>query len=295
MKVITCVVNNLGFIKIQYYTLKKYLKNDYEFIVFNDAKGYPDITNENNINIRKDITKLCKELGIKCIEIPNDYDYYKKLKCTSTKASFGMNFMLRYQLANPDQYLILDSDMFLMDYLDINERYGNYKTAFYIQDRVFENRIVRYAWIGVIYLDFRKINDSYLIDWGTNYGVTDCGGLTETWINGLLKPNERYPTGLELNWNKEDNFNTTDVYLFKTIRGHNLTVDNIPDNFKKNEKLNEYLKEDNRNINDLMYCEIYDGIFLHYHSGCNWRGEGFEFHEKRTEKLMNILIDEDEN
>ncbi len=295
MKVLTCVVNNLGFIKIQYYTLKKYLKNDYEFIVFNDAKEYPNDTNGGNINIRKDITNLCKDLGIKCIEIPNDYHYYKNLKCPSTRSAIGMNFMLRYQLANPDQYLILDSDMFLVDYLDINERYGNYKTAFYIQDRVFENRIVRYAWIGVIYLDFRKIEDKYLIDWGTNYGVTDCGGLTEAWVNGLLKPNEKYPTSLELNWNKEDNFNTTDVYLFKTIRGHNLTIKNIPDNVKKNKKLYEYLKEDDRNINDLIYCEFYDGIFLHYHSGCNWRGEGFDFHQKRTEKLMNILIDENES
>ena len=295
MKVLTCVVNNLGFIKIQYYTLKKYLKNDYEFIVFNDAKGYPNDTNGGNINLRKDITNLCKELGIKCIEIPNDYHYYKNLNCSSTRSGIGMNFMLRYQLANPDQYLILDSDMFLVDYLDVNERYGNYKTAFYIQDRVFENRIVRYAWMGIIYQDFRKIDDGYLIDWGHNYGVTDCGGLTEAWVNSLLKSDEKYPTSLELDWNKEDDFNTSNVYLFRAIRGHNLTIDNIPNNFKKNERLCEYLKGDNRNINDLIFCEIFDGIFLHYQSGCNWRGEGLEFHKQRTEKLMNILIDENES
>ena len=45
MKIVTVVVNNPIFIIIQYYTLKKYFKGDYEFIVFNDAKDFPDYTN----------------------------------------------------------------------------------------------------------------------------------------------------------------------------------------------------------------------------------------------------------
>ena len=69
MKVITCVVNNPIFIEIQYKTLKKYLKNDYEYIVFNDAKPYPDLTNGDDANIRKEIEELCKKLDIKCINI----------------------------------------------------------------------------------------------------------------------------------------------------------------------------------------------------------------------------------
>jgi len=295
MKVITCVVNNPDFIKIQHYTLNKYLKNNFEFIVFNDAKSYPHSTNNGNINVRKEISDLCKNLNIKCIEIPNDYNYLKMVNCPSTLTGYGMNFMLKYQIANPDQYLILDSDMFLIDYLDVNERYGKYKTGFYIQDRVFENRIVRYAWVGIVYMDMRKIKDSYLIDWGLNYGITDCGGLTEEWVNRQLKTNESYPTNLELSWNRSDNFNTEDVYLMRSMRGHCWIIDDIPDNLKKNKKLCEYLNEDKRNRDNLIFSEIYDGIFLHYHSGCNWRGEGIEYHKERANKLKNILIDDCDN
>ena len=53
MKIVTAVVNNPTFIEIQYYTLKKYFKGDYELIVFNDAKDFPDMTNGNDITIKK--------------------------------------------------------------------------------------------------------------------------------------------------------------------------------------------------------------------------------------------------
>ena len=45
MKIVTAVVNNPDFIEIQYHTLKKYFKANYDFIVFNDAKDFSDFTN----------------------------------------------------------------------------------------------------------------------------------------------------------------------------------------------------------------------------------------------------------
>ena len=62
MKVLTAVVNNPIFIEIQYYTLKKYMKCDYEFIVFNDAKGFPDFTNGGDVSVKNIIQKVCSSL-----------------------------------------------------------------------------------------------------------------------------------------------------------------------------------------------------------------------------------------
>ena len=73
MKIITVVVNNIDFIEIQYYTLKKYFQGEYEFIVFNDAKDFPDYTNYNDITIKSNIENKCRELNIKCINIPNEH------------------------------------------------------------------------------------------------------------------------------------------------------------------------------------------------------------------------------
>jgi len=59
MKIVTAVVNNTHFIEIQYHTLKKYFKGEYEFIVFNDAKDFPDYTNDNDITIKTKIEETC--------------------------------------------------------------------------------------------------------------------------------------------------------------------------------------------------------------------------------------------
>lgn len=45
MKVISIITNNPIFIELQYKSLKKYLHTDYEYIVFNDGKDWPDSTN----------------------------------------------------------------------------------------------------------------------------------------------------------------------------------------------------------------------------------------------------------
>ena len=58
MKIVTAVVNNVDFIEIQYHSLKKYFKGDWEFIVFNDAKEFPDFTNGGDISIKNKITNL---------------------------------------------------------------------------------------------------------------------------------------------------------------------------------------------------------------------------------------------
>jgi hypothetical protein len=295
MKVITCVVNNPIFIEIQYKTLKKYLKNDYEFIVFNDAKPYPDSTNGGDVKIRTDIEDLCKKLNIKCINIPNDTPYHRTIKCPSTRTGIGMNFMLRYQIANPDQYLLLDSDMFLINYLDVNERYKDYKTAFNLRTRFSNNRKYTYMWNGIVYLDTRKIEDIYYLDWGLIHGITDTGGLTEEWLFRQLKEGEKIPLLYEIEFNKIDNYHTSNIYFMKTNRAHTWKINEIHKYFNNNKKFIEFLKEDKRNYGELIFSEIYDDIFYHYHSGGNWRGEGLEYLNYLSNRLNEVIIDVDDN
>ena len=124
MKVLTVVVNNPIFIELQFLTLKKFLLTPFEFIVFNDAKDYPDYTNRNDITMKKQIENICYKLNIKCINIDNHYQI--NIHSSSYRHSQSMNEMLKFQFNNPDLYLILDSDMFLIDFLDINKYINMY-------------------------------------------------------------------------------------------------------------------------------------------------------------------------
>ena len=64
----------------------------------------------------------------------------------------------------------------------------------------------------------------------------------------------------------------------------------IPENLKEQKELISFMKNDLRNKNNNFYCEIYDNIFLHYRSGCNWVGEGLNFHKTHSLNLKNVLL-----
>jgi hypothetical protein len=290
MKVITCVVNNPIFIEIQYKLLKKYLKGgDFEFIVFNDAKEFPDYTNDGDVTIRKQIQEICKNLGIKCINLENNYqqEHSKNSNIASTRTGIGMNVMLNYQKENPDKYLILDSDMFLIDYMDIN-KYDGYKCAFVLQSR--ENNY-RYMWNGLVYMDMNLIKDDINdLDWGLT-PFTDTGGKTRDWLERQFKNEDIYvPTGEELRYKKDINYNSKSLYFIKHLWSMSWNESEIPENLKEQKELISFMKNDIRNKNNNFYCEIYDNIFLHYRNGGNWVGEGLNFHNNHSSNLKKVLL-----
>jgi hypothetical protein len=263
MKIITIAINNIDFIEIQNYTLKKFMKGEYEFIVFNDAKNFPDYTNEGDINIRSKIELICNNLNIKCINIPNDN--HKNNQSPSLRNSNSLNYILNYQINNPDKYLLIDSDMFLIDFFDIN-KYENYDCAIVLQTR--NNETLKYFWGSIYYFDILKMKNINLLNWNCSKDC-DTGGSMQEWLKLQEKDNIYFINGLSsLNWDEND----------------------LPNNFKNNNLLIKFLINDPRNINNKFFCEIFDDSFLHYRSGSNWRREGLDLHKILTKELKNILL-----
>jgi len=263
MKIVTAVVNNIDFIIIQYYTLKKYFKGDYEFIVFNDAKSFPDSTNYGDISIKQNIERVCFKLNIKCINIPNDH--HKFVKGGSERTADSMNYILKYQIANPDKYLLIDSDMFLLNYFDINI-YSKYDCAIVLQTRNLNT--IRYFWNGIYYFDMNKMKNINLLNWNCSPGC-DTGGMTQDWLKTQI--NE-------------------DIYFIKHKSSGNWNELDIPVELKNNIGLTNFLKNDIRNKDGKFFCELYEDVFLHYRAGSNWRGEGNNLHNTLTNLLKKALL-----
>jgi len=285
MKIVTAVVNNPIFIEIQHYTLKKYFKGSgsYEFIVFNDAKDFPDFTNDNDVSIKNKIEEMCNKLNIKCINIPNDH--HINIIQASVRTSHSMNYILNYQKENPDKYLLFDSDMFLIDYFDVS-KYFNYECAIVLQSRN-ENKI-NYFWNGLYYLDFTKIENVDLLNWDC---CTHCdsGGMTQYWLEKQMlnfdMPNTdkiRYTT---------TNFHNEKTYFIKHLWSCSWNEDELPKNLKNNKKLIDFFINDVRNQNNKFFCEIYDDVFLHYREGGNWLKKGLKLNYEMTTKLKEILLE----
>jgi hypothetical protein len=283
MKIITAVVNNPTFIEMQYHTLQKYLKgvDSFEFIVFNDAKPFPDVTNGGDLTLVEQIAETCRSLNVQCIPIPNSH--HVKLSLSDRHADTFNKHVLRYQLDNPDKYLLLDSDMFLIADWDVNA-YLQYDCAVLLQCR----RDINYIWPGLCYLDFTTIQAPELLNWATGYYL-DTGAMMAEWLTrqagGAILPKTD-----DLRWKKNETFRTDTIYFIPHLWSTTWNATELPDNLKTNAALVTFLQEDVRNVKGNFYCELYDKVFLHYRAGSNWNKEGMVLHQELTRKLKQVLM-----
>lgn len=281
MKIVTAVVNNPDFIEIQYRTLKRYYQGDYEFIVFNDAKTFPDYTNGGDITIGRQIEDRCASLQIQCIAIPNDH--HRAKDNASDRTADAMNFIFQYQINHPDQYLVIDSDMFLIRPWSVESLVG-YDAAIVLQHR--SDPLTDYLWNGWCYMNMLNIKNKELIRWERSPGC-DTGGKTHDWLQSQMS-GWPMPNTDEIRWSNQM-FYTDTIYFIKHLWSCTWNISEAPDYIKENPTLLAFLKDDPRNVDGKFFCELYDGAFLHYRAGGNWRQEGLAFHKMITQKLKQVL------
>jgi hypothetical protein len=280
LKIFTPVVNNPIFIEIQYHTLKKYMKCDYEFIVFNDAKSFPDFTNGGDISIREKIQKTCENLNIECINIDNSD--HSKNKNSAIRCADANNFILNFQKENPNyKYLVIDSDMFL-----ISDFYGSEFDSFDCAIVLQERSPIKYFWNGIYYFDFTRMQNKNLLNWNCQ-PTTDVGGMMEKW---LLQKTNNIPSVSDIRYTS-NKYHNDGIYYIKHLWSCSWDNSEMPNHL--NQKIKDFIKTDPRNLNGKYFCEIYDNLFLHYRAGGNWRNEGIDFHKNLSTKLYETLVNED--
>ena len=259
--IVTAVVNNLDFIEIQYNCLKKYMKIPYTFIVFNDAKDWKDFSNFNDDTLKEKIKNLCFELDIKCIDIPNQH--HKNENSPAKRCSDSMNFIKDYMIQNQARYLLLDSDMFLIN--DFTDQYKNYEAALVYQKRW---KTMIYPWNGIFYFNMPYLKNQDLLDWGCPWNG-DVGMNNNKWLKDSY------------------GINNNKIHKIQHLISCNWDRNQYPSYLSKD--LLVFLQTDPRNKNKKFFCEIYDDLFFHYRAGGNWMKEGYELHKTLSRDLKDIL------
>jgi hypothetical protein len=97
----------------------------------------------------------------------------------------------------------------------------------------------------------RKINDIFFLDWCMSF----------EWLKRQLKEEEKVPLICEVDFNKFDEYHTSNIYFMKPMKSFTWTINELSE---KKKGLREYLKNDNRNYGDLIFSEIYDNIYFRY-------------------------------
>lgn len=163
---------NANYIELQYESIKKFFKTDYEYIVFNDARTENHLTTYNEIHTDL-INNICSKLNIKCVRIPPELHfnrskvlpecYLEKDDHPVTRCALAVQYGFNYVINNyKDEYLFLiDSDMFFIDHFNIENYMSGKDIAGITQGR---EQIV-YLWNGLFICSLSNCKNLNLFSW----------------------------------------------------------------------------------------------------------------------------------
>jgi hypothetical protein len=182
--IITYAHKRPDFIYLQYESIKKYLKSEFEYIVFNNSVDSVDNYNE--------IHNICKELNIKCIDV----QLVDELRVVMDEVNFSNNrysnpnlacsypliWTFNKYLSNEEVLCIIDSDMFFTNDIDIEDLIKD-KDLIYIPQYRGKGK-VKYIWNAFVCLNLKRAPKLKELNWHAGYikGVQheglDVGGQT---------------------------------------------------------------------------------------------------------------------
>ncbi len=273
----TYAYNRPDFIEIQHKTFKKFLKDEYEFVVFNDA---------NTLEMVQKIAQTCKKLGIECIRIPqeiHDQPYLKRWPGESYHHPAVRNCNVvqysldQYGFNHDDILVLLDSDVFLIKEFDIRNFMHGYDIAGLGQSKA-KNK--RYLWIGLVFLNMPKLPNKRELNFncGKVDGVSvDAGGHSYYYLQKYPQVMTNFFGGIHVTHLKCDRCQKNKVMLCK----HNTQK------LKKCGFVDHEIQFIQTGIHNAEF--FLNNSFLHYRGGTNWDCKSSEYHRIKTHLLNNFI------
>ena len=272
-------VNHPELISLQRDLIKKFCKEDADFLAVLDGKTEICYTNMGNTNMRNELINTCKNNKIQYIEVPPDFHFEEKRKQlfpeflsaqasphiyrdknpssrTAVANQVGYNTFLTH-LTHYRYLVMLQSDVFpfqpfsVIDMLDGNSLL--YKDQF--RESEDKKNSMHYAWDGFLMFDFKADASIEAALWKTfsfddmiqkNNIYTDTGG--GTWhILEKLQKKKNCNSKNSLQWLINDPM-----------------LETFPD------QIQIFLNTDIRNEGNKIFSEIKEGSFIHLRGGGNW-------------------------
>lgn len=279
--IFTYSYNRPDFIEIQEKTFRKFLRDDYEFVVFNDAV---------DPLLKAKIEQTCEKLQIRCIEIPQEIHpmpYLERFEGESWNHPCVRNAnVVQYSLNNVGFFhdgivALFDSDLFLVRDFSIVDFMDGYHLSGLEQVRSKNNKRINYLWVGLSFIDMKNLPDANTLSY--NCGKiddinVDVGGYTHyylrthpdvkiRWLNQRIWPFSRCESCIANN--TTPCLHNTEMLFSEGFDEHQIKF--IHDN--------------------PIGCEFYmNNCFMHYRAGTNWDYQSQEYHNHKT-RILNEYID----
>jgi hypothetical protein len=197
IKIYTCSHNRPDFIRLQYETMKKHIKDDFEFIVFNNER--PGGDGGYDPNKISEIEQICESIGVQSIRVELDPDLQilggsKMFEGQSylngnVACAYSLTWAWKKYIINNDCLSVfIDSDMFFIKNISFEEKMEGYNFGYipsYRYERMYvdeNNRgklAFKYPWSGLILFKPKEMPNPNELSFGCGYvnGIpTDVGG-----------------------------------------------------------------------------------------------------------------------
>lgn len=253
--VLTVAYNRPDFIPYQYKCFQKFLKEPFEYVVYNNA---------DNNDICRVIAKTCKDLGIECVRVPQDIH---KSGAPSIRCAESLNYAISSHAINHHgKICIIDSDMFLLKPFSISKHLDGYNILGVPQSRG---------------------NVSYI----TNQLIlmTDIPNLHRFKMDCVSIGNINTDTGGYFYYYHKENpsIKYGDISFIASGHPKEYYLSSI-----ENERVREYMRNDPSPEEAGAFAELYlNHSFLHYRAGSNWIAKSDSELERRNRALYRLLDD----
>jgi hypothetical protein len=184
--IVSCHVHDF-YISLQHQAFKRFFKDPYEFIVFNDARDTPDLVTFGDVFADK-VQTTCESLGIQHVRIPQHLHASRSLvfpvaytesddhyvsRC-ALASQFAMNYVRReFPLAK--FFVLIDSDMIVVKQFSVSDFLQHDDVAGVKQSRGH----LEYMWNGLFLCNLHSCEKLETFSWeaGQIEGVSvDVGG-----------------------------------------------------------------------------------------------------------------------
>lgn len=197
IKIYTCSHNRPDFIALQYETMKRHIKDDFEFIVFNNER--PGGDGGYDPNKISEIDKICDSLGIKSIRVELDPELqilggFRMFEGDSylngnVACAYSLTWAWKKHIINNDCLSVfIDSDMFFIKDISFEESLNDYNfgyvpsyrySSFYSNENNRGSIAFKYPWSGLIFFKPNEMPNPSELSFGcgsVNGIATDVGG-----------------------------------------------------------------------------------------------------------------------
>lgn len=179
--IITYVYNRPDFIDYHCRTFEKFLLDDYEYMVFNDAPPGEKYD---------EIKAVCRKWNVPCIDNPEwihqhtqEEPFWHEASGTGTRRhSDGINFSMRAIGYKYDGIVALfDSDLFLIKPLSIEKLMQGKDIVSVMRQAWNDNPALEHLWPGLTFLAMNRLPNKETLDFkcgNINGNIVDTGGYT---------------------------------------------------------------------------------------------------------------------